>query len=147
MSKAPMNWLRKFSPTHRRQAALCVAGMAAALTLGGCAKPLPQHDTTNIYPQVHVTDWRYWGRLKVAEPIASRVGSGQLRIALPVHNLTSHVLMVDYRYRFLDRVGEQVQPKSAWMPMRISPHSRAQIAFTSMGARADDFSVNIRPAK
>ncbi len=91
--------------------------------------------------------WRYWGRLKVGEPIPSRVGSGQLHIAVPIRNVTNHELVLDYRYRFFDHVGEQTQNRSGWMTFRLPPRSISQIAFTSLNSRAGDFYLNIRPAK
>jgi hypothetical protein len=124
--------------------------LAAVLTvaaLGGCGPVVPQRDSVSRYPQVHLTNWRYWGKLRVGEPIPSRVGGGQLHIAVPLRNTTNGELLLDYQYRFLDAHGQQIQGTSGWNTVRVPAQGMREIHFTSLSPLADDFDLDIRPAR
>ncbi len=138
------NWLRRllFGRTSM------VAGILAAVLmigLAGCGPIVPFADNMNPYPQVHLTNWHYLGKVVVKEPVPSRVGDGQLDIVVPIRNLTSHELYLEYQYRFLNSQGVQVEQTSGWNTIRVQAYGMAQIHFTSLTALANDFDLDIRP--
>ncbi len=125
-----------------------LAGLLAAvlmLGLAGCGPMVPFADNMNPYPQVHLTNWHYLGKVVVKEPVPSRVGDGQLDIVVPIRNLTSHELYLEYQYRFLNSQGVQVEQTSGWNTIRVQAYGMAQIHFTSLTALANDFDLDIRP--
>jgi Protein of unknown function (DUF1425) len=117
---------------------------AFVLILFGCQGPVvPNQDTLNPYPQVHLTSYSLQGDIAVKEPIVSRVGAGQLDVVVPVRNLTSDQLYMQFQYRFLNQQGAQVEQTSGWMDLRIPAYSMSQAHFTSLTPLAQNFDVTI----
>ncbi|NNM84633.1 MAG: DUF1425 domain-containing protein [Phycisphaerales bacterium] len=138
------NWLGRLLPGRTSM----LAGFLAAvlmLALAGCGPIVPFADNMNPYPQVHLTNWHYLGKVVVKEPVPSRVGDGQLDIVVPIRNLTKHELYLEYQYRFLNSQGVQVEQTSGWNTIRVQAYGMAQIHFTSLTALANDFDLDIRP--
>ena len=125
--------------------AMFLGAVLLAVGLAGCGPIVPFQDNMNPYPQVELTNWNLLGKIVVREPIASRVGDGQLHIVVPLRNLTGHELYLEYQYRFLNAKGVQVEQTSGWNTVRVQAHGMAQIHFTSLTALANDFNVDIRP--
>ncbi|HTV49153.1 MAG TPA: DUF1425 domain-containing protein [Phycisphaerae bacterium] len=117
---------------------------AFVLVLAGCQGPVvPNQDTLNPYPQVHLTSYNLQGEIAVKEPIVTRVGAGQLDVVVPVRNLTGNELYLQFQYRFLNQQGAQVEQTSGWMDLRIPAYSMSQAHFTSLTALAQNFDVVI----
>ncbi len=122
-------------------AAFCLSGL---LALAGCQGPVvPNQNTLNPFPQVHLTSYSLQGKILVNEPIVSRVGDGQLDVAIPVRNVTGSELYLEFQYRFLNAQGAQVEETSGWNTLRVPAYSMAQIHFTSLTAAAN-FDCTIR---
>ncbi|MDA8377185.1 MAG: hypothetical protein M0Z50_09025 [Planctomycetia bacterium] len=113
-------------------------------TLAGCQGPVvPNQNTVNPFPQVHLTSYGLQGKILVNEPIVSRVGDGQLDVVIPVRNVTGDELYLAFQYSFLNAQGAQVEETSGWNTLRIPAYSMAQIHFTSLTAAAN-FDCDIR---
>ena len=113
-------------------------------TLAGCQGPVvPNQNTVNPFPQVHLTSYGLQGKILVNEPIVSRVGDGQLDVVIPVRNVTGDELYLEFQYSFLNAQGAQVEETSGWNTLRVPAYSMAQIHFTSLTAAAN-FSCTIR---
>ncbi len=125
--------------------AMFMGAVLLAVGLAGCGPIVPFQDNLNPYPQVELTNWNLLGKIVIREPIASRVGDGQLHIVVPLRNLTDHELYLEYQYRFLNAKGVQVEQTSGWNTVRVQAHGITQIHFTSLTALANDFNVDIRP--
>ena len=125
--------------------AMFLGAVLLVVGLAGCGPIVPFQDNLNPYPQVELTNWNLLGKIVIREPIATRVGDGQLHIVVPVRNLTGHELYLEYQYRFLNAKGVQVEQTSGWNTIRVQAHGMAQIHFTSLTPLANDFNVDIRP--
>ena len=128
-----------------RRMAMLLGSLLLAVWLSGCGPIVPFQDNLKPYPQVELTNWNLLGKIVIQEPIASRVGDGQLHIVVPLRNLTGHELYLEYQYRFFNAQGVQVEQTSGWNTVRVQAHGIAQIHFSSLTALANDFNVDIRP--
>ncbi len=126
-------------------AGVCVAIlMLVSVALVGCQGPVvPYQNALNPFPQVHLASYGLQGKILVNEPIVSRVGDGQLDVVIPVRNVTSDDLYLEFQYSFLNQQGAQVEQRSGWNTLRLPSYSMAQIHFTSLTAAAN-FDCNIR---
>ncbi len=121
--------------------AVLAVGMFAA---AGCQGPVvPNQNTLNPFPQVHLASYGLQGKILVNEPIVSRVGDGQLDVVIPVRNVTADDLYLEFQYSFLNAQGAQVEETSGWNTLRVPAYSMAQIHFTSLTAAAN-FDCDIR---
>ncbi len=125
--------------------AMFLGAVLLVVGLAGCGPIVPFQDNLKPYPQVELTNWNLLGKIVIQEPIASRVGDGQLHIVVPVRNLTGHELYLEYQYRFFNNKGVQVEQTSGWNTVRVQAHGIAQVHFSSLTALANDFNVDIRP--
>jgi hypothetical protein len=127
---------------------LVVAGMGGTLGLAGCTDPIPaMQDEIAQPPQVLMTDYLLQSRLRVTVMPPQRVGSGQLKVVVQVRNLWDSHQSVDYMYWFLDKNGARVDNQSGWQFVKVPPRGIEQFEFVSMSAAAEDFRVQLRPAK
>jgi len=121
---------------------------AATLSLAACTDPIEvRSDKFSQYPQVHTESYYLKEWTRVQEPQAVRVGAGQLKVMIPIRNLTDNELQLDYIYTFTDPRGITVEGPSSRQFVRLPRKGIGQIEFTSMTATAADFRVQIFYAK
>ena len=88
------------------------------------------------YPEVHVDAYSMQQRIRVQKPTATRFGAGQLRVDVPIRNLTDDDLTIDYVYYFMDAKGIEIgEPQVA--RLRVQRKGIGQIEIASMSAVAD----------
>ena len=120
---------------------------ALGLALCGCtAPPAAQVDPMVEMPQVHYSNYYLQTWTRIQKPIVTPVPGAGIEVAIPIRNLTNDWLIVQYQYRFL-RGGVEVEGTSGWHDLRIPKKGLAQISFSSMTAKPDDFDVEIRQPK
>ena len=120
----------------------------AMLGVAGCTGPISaEQDGIQLqdYPQVTVTGYWLQQNIRVQQPVATRVGNGQLHVVIPVRTHTDYDLSLDYQFTYLDKNGVQVE-QPGWQYVRVPRKGMAQIEGTSM-TPGDDFRVLIRYRK
>jgi uncharacterized protein YcfL len=129
-----------------RMAAAMVVG--AGLMAAGCAGPIAaRQDDLTQYPQVHVDAYSLHEAIVVQQPIANRVGAGQLHVSVPIRNRWDRDLHLQYKYYFVNQQGMTVEQPSPWTDFTVPRKGIDQFDFTSMGPMAADFRVELREAK
>jgi uncharacterized protein YcfL len=127
------------------------AGWLALVLVGGltaCTDPIPaQQDALKTYPQVHLTNHYLQAWTRVQQVDLKYLGAQQLRVAVVIRNLTNDDLPIDYRYRFLNESGMEVEQVSSWQAMVLPKRGYREITITSMTALAKDFDLQIRQAE
>ena len=123
---------------------MMVAVLCAAPWAGGCASVYPaQQDPIATPPQIMMESPWLKDHVLVQQVAVSRVGAGQLDVHVPLHNVTSDLVIIDYQYTFLGANGAQSEQPSGWHDLRIPPKGYADAHFTSM-TPASDFRMQIR---
>ncbi len=136
--------LRKASSSVSFIGVLAAFSLACLLGISGCQGPIvPNQNTLNPFPQVHLTSSNLQSEILVNEPIVSRVGDGQLDVVIPVRNVTAYELYLEFQYTFLNAQGAHAQETSGWNTLRVPAYSMAQIHFTSLTPAAN-FDCTIR---
>jgi hypothetical protein len=121
---------------------------AAVLSLAACTDPVPlRQDPTVTPPQIHLSGYILQNDIYGQVLPVHRVGSGQLDVAVRLYNKRGHDQQLDYRYRFLDQSGAEIEAASGWHALRIEQKGYAEVKFTSMTAQAADFDLEIRPVQ
>jgi hypothetical protein len=124
--------------------------LALALAAGACTPRVrgpvePREDVSN-WPQINLADRELQRRIAVRAPIVSTDEAGLLYVTIPVRNTTSRQFSIDYRATFFDRNRVPVQ-ETTWFTTSLTPHTQQTISVNSTGTHADDFQIDIRPAK
>lgn len=120
--------------------------LPAAMLMTGCNEPITaDQDTIAQMPQVHLATYTLRQEVKIEAIQTPRVGAGQLKVMMPVRNLTDHDLSIDYVYYFYNH-GVMAEGPSAHMHLTIPRKGSDQIEFTSLSA-VDDFRVEIMDAR
>jgi type IV secretory pathway VirD2 relaxase len=120
--------------------------LAAAACTPRVRGPVEPREDTSGSPQINLTDRELQDRLAVRAPIVSQDEAGLLHVTVPVRNTTSRQMTVQYRVTFFDRNRSPIQ-ETTWFDRTMSPHTQQTITFNSTSPRADDFQVDVRPAK
>jgi uncharacterized protein YcfL len=132
----------------KKMLGLCVFASVVSLALPGCTGPIAAEEDGIVlqeYPQVTLTGYWLQQNIRVQQPVATRVGNGQLKVQMPVRTHTDYDLSLDYQFTFLDQNGLQVE-QPGWQYVRIPRKGMAQIEATSMTPAAD-FRVLLRYRK
>ena len=116
------------------------------MVIAGCNEPITaDQDTIAQMPQVHLETYTLRQQVKIESIQTPRVGAGQLKVLMPVRNLTDSDLSLDYIYYFYNH-GAIAEGPSSRMHIMIPRKGSSQIEFTSL-TPVDDFRVEIMDAK
>jgi len=128
---------------------LAMGLVALGLLAAGCEGPIPAYQDQNETVQVHLTGYGLQDQIRVTPPKPERVGAGQLKVTVQLYNRTGSDLSLDYKYFFTDKNGVQVETpiSTGWEFVKIPPRGYQAITFTSLSAAAEDFRVELRPAR
>ena len=126
--------------------------LIAGACLVGC-KPTP------IPPPAGQTDpfpARNYPQITVAEKLDDFVGFGPanidegppMTVAVPIRVLVDQGdLSVQYRFLFFDSAGRILNPNRDWRYMELPALTRMFMEGTSLGNDAEDWSLEVRPAR
>lgn len=119
--------------------------LLALLPLAGCRTPT-SGITIDSYPRTVVTvnSKMVGSRLSVKEVNVVKQGD-LLAVQIAVQNVTQRDLQFEYRYRWLDGAGMEVDTRtSTWVPMGVTAREQQMMRGVAPTARAEDFIVDIR---
>jgi hypothetical protein len=105
----------------------------------------PREDVTD-WPQIQIADRDLRRRIAVRRPLVERDPAGLLFLTVPVRSTTEHQITIEYRSTFYDGNGAVIF-QSTWFPMTMTPFTQQTIAVNSTSNRAEDFQLDIRPAR
>jgi predicted small secreted protein len=125
--------------------AAVVTVTAASLT--ACNEPIPAYQDIHHPLQVSMTDYYTQDSLRVNKITPERTGAGQLKVTVELFNRRDWEMTVDYKPRFMDKNGMQVDNDIGWQLVRIPQRGYQSFSFTSMSAAAEDFQVQLRRAQ
>jgi uncharacterized protein YcfL len=126
----------------------------SALILAGCADTVPPYREGRAEryapPQVQITgldaeDLRR--NTAIDAPITYRDPADLLFVTVPIRNTGDQVLIVQYRYNFIDRKGLPMPQNVAWNRKTLEPNSTERITFNSTSPLASDFQLDLRYAR
>ena len=124
-------------------AAVATTAGLATFSLTGCTEPIAAYqDEMTQYPQIHVTSYWLQDKIRVQPPQVSRVGAGQLKVAIQIRSKWDWDLPCDYKYYFYDPAGKQTY-ESGWQSVKIPRKGITAFDFTSLDPAAD-FRVELR---
>jgi hypothetical protein len=130
-----------------------LATLALTVTLlasAGCQPrvrgPLTPREDTSDWPQIQISDRDLQRRIAVRRPMVERDPAGLLFVTVPVRSTTDRELTIEYRSTFYDRNGSPVF-RSTWFPVTMTPFTQQTIRANSTSNLAEDFQIDIRPAK
>ena len=132
-------------PTLLKGLTLTVALSAAACTPRVRPPVEPREDTAGS-PQIMLTDRELQDRIAVRAPIVTQDEAGLLYVTVPVRNTTRRQMTIEYRVTFFDRNRVPIH-ETTWFPRTLPGHTQETITVNSTTPRADDFQIDIRPAK
>lgn len=119
--------------------------LLAVLPLAGCRTPT-SGITIDSYPRTAITvnSKMVGSRLSVKE--VNVVKQDDLMVAqVTVQNVTQRDLQFEYRYRWLDGAGMEVDTRTAtWVPLGVTAREHQMMRGVAPTARAEDFIVDIR---
>ena len=115
-----------------------LAAASVALLLAGCAAPPP-----TLPHGVSLIDAERMSKLvQVDAPAVTRTGTGTLLVSVPVRNISPGRLVVEGRATFRGAAGREAP--SGWRRAFINKDSAETLDFSSLGAQASDFQVELR---
>ena len=124
---------------------LALAVSSAACTPRVRAPVEPREDTAGS-PQIMLTDRELQDRIAVRPPIVTQDEAGLLYVTVPVRNTSRRQMTIEYRVTFFDRNRVPIH-ETTWFPRTLPGHTQETISVNSTTPRADDFQIDIRPAK
>jgi hypothetical protein len=118
-----------------------------ALGCSGVKAPIEGRLDPHVPAQVMFSDRVLSDKTAVGVPMVTRDDSGGiLHVEIPIRAAVNEQLFIDYRATFMDRNGQTIS-QSGWLSKVLEPNVPDQITVNSMGPRAADFLVSIRPSK
>ena len=126
-------------------------GLALSLALAAACEPrvrppVEPREDPSFSRQVELTDRELQDRIAVQRPIVTQDEAGLLYVTVPVRNTTRRQLTIEYRVTFFDRNRVPIH-ETTWFPKTLPGHTHETISVNSTSPRADDFQIDIRPAK
>lgn len=122
----------------------------ALLALSACAPrvrgPIEPREDTSGWPQVQLTDRELARKIVVRQPQVTQDAAGLLFVTVPVRSTTRHQMTIEYRVTFYDPNRQPIQ-ETTWFPKTLPGFTQETITVNSTSPRADDFQLDIRPAK
>jgi hypothetical protein len=128
---------------------LKLAVLALALSAAGCVKvrpPVEPREDPAGWPQIMLSSRELQDRIAVRKPMVSQDEAGLLYVTVPVRNTTARQITIEYQAVFFDRDHLPIQ-ETTWFPKTMTAHTQQTFTLNSTSNRADDFQINIRPAK
>lgn len=134
----------------KRLITLLSIGLNIGLIGAGCSgvkAPIEGRLDPHVPPQVAFSDRVLSDKTAVGVPMVTRDESGGiLHVEIPIRAAANEQLFIDYRATFMDANGQTIS-QSGWLSKVLDPNVPDQIVVNSMGPRAADFLVSIRPSK
>ena len=122
----------------------------ALLPLAGCTPrvrgPIEPREDLSPWPQIMLADRDLARRIAVRQPVVERDPAGLLFVTVPIRSTTQRQMTIEYRSTFYDRNHTPIF-QSTWFPKTMTPFTQDTIKANSTSNRADDFQIDIRPAK
>ena len=122
----------------------------ALLTLAACAPrvrgPIEPREDTSGWPQIQITDRALARNLAVRQPQVTQDAAGLLFVTVPVRSTQQRQMTIEYRVTFYDENRQPIH-STTWFPKTLSGYTQDTITVNSTSPRADDFQLDIRPAK
>ncbi len=127
---------------------LLTPSIALLLFIGGCGVKAPIQGRQDPYApsQIMYVDKDLQRSTAVGIPIATRDEAGLLHIQVPIRSTRDRQMIIDYRYRFVDRNGQDIW-SSHWKDKVLAPNVPDSIIFNSTTNAATDFQLDLRYAK
>jgi hypothetical protein len=129
---------------------LVAAALTAALTAAGCGPridpPVEPREDPHGWPQINLASRELQGRIAVRRPMVSQDEAGLMFVTVPLRNATSRQMTIEYRATFFDRNRLPIE-ETTWFPQTLTPHTQQTFTINSSNPNADDFQIDIRPAK
>jgi len=119
------------------------------ISFAGCTPvraPITPREDPADWPQIQIADRELQRRIAVRRPIVERDPAGLLFITVPVRSTTERQMTIEYRSTFYDRNGVPIF-QSTWFPVVMTPFTQQTFRINSTNDRAEDFQIDIRPAK
>ena len=70
--------------------------------------------------------------------------SGQLRVAVPVRNLTDTRYTLDYKFTFYDEVGREVRPAFGWQELILMGKEQRRPEAVALDTSAADWRLQVK---
>lgn len=126
--------------------------LAAPCLLIGCDTTKAPHaaDPDPIapvqYPQI-AAEGKLGDHLFYAKPIIRREAGTPMKVTVPLRLRDDKPVNAQYRFTFLDVAGAPLDPPMDWRFMVLPPRLQVFMEGSAMSAAADDWRLEIRPAK
>ena len=124
--------------------------LAAALSAAACQPrvrgPVEPREDTAGWPQIMLADRDLRRRIVVRQPLVTQDRAGLLYVTVPVRSTTERQMTIEYRVTFFDENRVPIQ-ETTWFPKTLPPLTQETLTVNSTSPRADDFQMDIRPAK
>jgi len=127
-------------------------GMTIALALLAAAcqprlrPPVEPREDPSVAPQINLADRELQQHFAVRAPMVSQDEAGLMFVTVPVRNTSARQYTIEYRATFFDRNKLPIQ-QTTWFPMTMTPHTQQTFTINATSRNADDFQIDIRPAK
>lgn len=122
--------------------------------IAGCAKDVPPYREGRAErytpPQIQITGLDAESlrqNTAIDRPITSRDPANMLFVTVPIRNTSDVVLLIQYRYNFVDEAGRPLPENIAWHRLTLEPGSAQRVSFNSVSPRAADFQLDLRYAR
>ena len=128
---------------------LTQVALGLALTTAGCVKvrpPVEPREDPAGWPQIMLASRELQDRIAVRKPMVSQDQAGLMFVTVPIRNTTARQITIEYQAVFFDRDHLPIQ-ETTWFPVTMTPHTQKTFTVNCTSPRADDFQINIRPAK
>jgi uncharacterized protein DUF1425 len=135
--------------SYALRTALMGLALVVAISPAACQRvrpPVEPREDTAGWPQIMLADRDLQRRIAVRQPQVSQDRAGLLFVTVPVRNTTAQQFTMEYRVTFFDRNHAPIQ-QTTWFPKTMPPHTQETITVNSTSPRADDFQIDLRPAK
>jgi hypothetical protein len=137
----------------RRFALVTIAAVPAiALGLAACHRegPLPGRTVSGrgvvneAEHQVVMLDRALYRKFSFEQPWHRRVDNDRLQVILSIRNRTNFTQSVDVSTAFRDEVNAPLNDETAWTRLTMGPNETKTYTATSIGPRAQNFTVRLR---
>lgn len=106
----------------------------------------PDNVSEARYPQI-ATEGNLGNHLSYARPIVRMDGQTPMSVTVPIRLRDDHPVNAQYRFSFLAADGSPLHPTSDWRFMVLPPRLQVFMEGSAMSTEAQDWRLEIRPAK
>jgi uncharacterized protein YcfL len=132
--------------TALRTSVICLTLFGLSACTPRVRGPIEPREDTAPWPQVMLSDRELGAKIAVRQPIVTQDAAGLLFVTIPLRSTTRHQMTIEYRVTFYDQNRVPIQ-ETTWFPRTLPPFTQETLTVNSTSPRADDFQIDIRPAK